>query len=852
MKHLLSFAAAALLSVSALAIPAKRSIRTVTQPDGKQLTVRLVGDETLHFYQTLDGIPLVRLADGSFAYASLEGNALVAGKTLAHESADRSVEETALLAQNSQLLSRLSALHRERLSLRNAPRTKRLAARKANRTKRVAAATQNDVKRGLVILVNFTDVKMYSANTRDVFDDMFNKVGYTGNGNSGSVHDYFYDQSYGKCDIQFDVVGPVAVSQKRSYYGGNDSYGNDKNPAQMVYEACKLVDSQVNFKDYDWDGDGEVDQVFVICAGQSEAYEENNKECIWPHEWLISEDGYNLTLDGVKIDTYGCSTELYGTSTTRMDGIGTACHEFSHCMGLPDLYDVDYSGGFGMDSWSLMDYGSYTHDGFGPTGYTAYERWVSGWLEPTELTQPVSITNMPSLAKDPVAYIVYNAANRNEYYILENRQQDGWFEYDEGRGLMITHVDYDSQVWNNNGVNDSPNHQRCTIFAADNDYSNETLYGDLYPYKSNNALTNTSKPSATLFNANTDGKKLMNKPITDISVTADSLVQFSFMGGTQLAAPVPLAATDVDTLSFTAHWQAADGATDYELEVRPASTLATPTAELASDDFDMWGTDLSADSNVDLSSKLNEYFTTMGWSGTKVFEGPSRLKLGSSNQNGSITSPVYSAPASGCVTLRVTCKKYNSDTGKLNVKLCTAYGDEIWSKSITPSSTETENVMIVSDVDEDFYVTFSTSAKRVYLTGDMGIYDGSFTDADLELPADSTRKATLSATNGLSLSVVGLTKNTPYLWRVRSVAGTSTSAWSAQQLVSASSQTGIVHTTSTETWNATTMVDVYSTTGQKLFTAPYGTWSHSLPAGAYILRRGEQVRMEMAASRTAF
>lgn len=846
MKHLLSFAAAALLSVSALAIPAKRVTRTVTQPDGKQLTIRLVGDETLHFYQTLDGIPLVRLADGSFTYASLEGNALVSAKTLAHEAADRSAEETALLAQNSQLLSRLSALHKERLSLRNASREKRLAARKANRMKRATAETQNNVKRGLVILVNFTDVKMYSANTRDVFDDMFNKVGYTGNGNSGSVHDYFYDQSYGKCNIQFDVVGPVTVSQKLSYYGGNDSSGNDKNPAQMVYEACKLVDDQVNFKDYDWDGDGEVDQVFVICAGQSEVYEENPEYCIWPHEWLISEGGYNLTLDGVKIDTYGCSTELYGTSTTRMDGIGTACHEFSHCMGLPDLYDVDYSGGFGMDSWSLMDYGSYGNDGFGPTGYTAYERWVSGWLEPTELTQPVSITDMPSLAKEPVAYIVYNGANRNEYYILENRQQDGWFEYDEGRGLMITHVDYDSRVWDNNGVNDSPNHQRCTIFAADNDYSNETLYGDLYPYGKNNALTNTSKPSASLFNANTDGKKLMNKPITDISVTADSLVQFSFMGGTQLAAPAPLAVSDVDTTSFTAHWQAADGATDYELEVRQASTLATPTSELASDDFDMWGTSLTSDANVDISSKLDGYFSTKGWSGTKVFEGPSRLKLGSSNQNGSITSPVYSAPTSGNVTICVTCKKYNSDTGKLNVKLSTAYGDEIWSKTITPSSTETENVMIVSDVDEDFCVTFSTSAKRVYLTGDMGIYDGSFTDSDLELPAAGPRKSTLSATNGLSLSVNGLTKNTPYLWRVRSVASGSTSAWSAQQLVTTSSSTGIASATTSDVWNAATTVEVYSTTGQKLFTAPYGTWSRTLPAGAYLLRCGGQVRVEMA------
>ncbi len=845
MKRIFTFAAAALLAISAMAVPAKRTVRTVTQPDGKQLTVRLVGDETLHFYQTLDGKPLVRLADGSFSYARLEGNTLVAANALAHEVADRTAAETALLADNDGLLNSLSQLHRQRLSLRNASRIKRLEARKAaSRTKRATA--QDEVKRGLVILVNFQDVKMNSANTHDVFNEMFNKVGYTGNGNSGSVHDYFYDQSYGQCNIQFDVVGPVTVSQKLSYYGGNDSYGNDKNAGQMVYEACKLVDSQVNFKDYDWDGDGEVDQVFVVCAGQSESFDGNDTDCIWPHEYYISQYGYSLTLDGVKIDNYGCSTELFEDSKSRMDGIGTACHEFSHCMGLPDLYDTDYSGGFGMDSWSLMDYGCYGNDSFGPTGYTAYERWVSGWLEPEELTQPVTVSDMPSLDKKPVAYIVYNGANRNEYYILENRQQDGWFEYDEARGLMITHVDFNQSVWDNNAVNDAPKHQRCSIIAADNDYDHDTLEGDLYPYKKNNALTNTSQPAATLFNANTDGTKYMNKAITDISITADSLVQFVFMGGTQLAVPAPQAATDVDTTSFTAHWEAVEGATGYEVEVRPASTLSTPAAELASDDFDAWGAKLTSDSSVDISSKLDDYFTTKGWSGVKVFAGPSRVKLGSSSQNGSITSPVYSAPASGSVTVRVACKKYGNDTGKLNVKLFTSYGEELWSQTIAPKADEAENVMIVTDVDKDFYVSVSSSAKRVYLTGDMGIYDGQFTDSDLETLTDNSRQAKLSAVSGTSFAVDSLTKSTPYLWRVRTVSGSTSSAWSAQQLVTTSKQTGIAQAATAATWNASASVEVYSTTGQKLLTAPYASWSRTLPAGAYLLRRGSEVRVEMA------
>ncbi len=552
MKHLITLLLCALLAIPAAAIPAWPGTKTFLQPDGTRLTVRLVGDELSSYYQTTDGIPLVRLADGSFHYARLDGERLVSANCLAHEAAVRSAEELRLTAGHAAIVDRLAALHTNRLAVRNAHRFSRLETR--NNASRNARAVQSGKQRGLVILVNFQDVKMTPEHTRQAFDDMFNKEGYHDNGNLGSVHDYFYDQSYGQFDLTFDVVGPVTLSHDLSYYGAPGSWV-DIRPADMIVEACKLADDSVDFRKYDWDGDGKVDQVFVLCAGQSQAFNGNPEDCIWPHEATLAEWFKTLTLDGVKINTYACSTELNMDSQTRMDGIGAACHEFSHCMGIPDFYDAENGINFGMGYWSLCCYGCYAGNTYGPSGYTAYERWVSGWLEPTELTGPTVVNSIPSLDKKPVAYVVYNPADRNEYYMLENRQKGGWYDYDACSGLMITHVDYDEKAWKNNKVNTVADHQRYTIMAADGDASYRSDSLDLFPNRyGSNELTNTSVPAATLYNANTDGTYFMNAPITNIAVSADGLASFTFKGGTEgiasaTSADAWNAATSVDVYS---------------------------------------------------------------------------------------------------------------------------------------------------------------------------------------------------------------------------------------------------------------------------------------------------------------
>lgn len=410
-------------------------------------------------------------------------------------------------------------------------------------------------KKGLVILAEFTDTKFANGHDRDKYNDILNSPGYTSNeGFIGSVNDYFRDQSAGLFDLQFDVLGPYTTKYSYKYYGKNDDKELDLLPQDMIIEMCLAADADVNFADYDWDGDGEVDEVFVVYAGKGESDNTNKPDLIWPHMWTLEEAcGNTLTLDGVDINVYACANEL--RSSGRINGIGTFCHEFSHCMGLPDFYDIFHSGSFGMDVFDMMSEGNYRGDTFTPVGYTAYEKMMCGWADPIVLRdEDVAVDALKPISENGNTYIIYNDAHPDEYYMIENRQKTGWDINYPAKGLMIIHVDYDAEVWVNNIPNTiisledalkeeltcGNDHQRMTIFHADNDddssywsktgqyYRKNTLTTDLYPYLSNDSLTATSAPAATLFHENSQGTKLMQGAILDITQHKDGTMSFRY------------------------------------------------------------------------------------------------------------------------------------------------------------------------------------------------------------------------------------------------------------------------------------------------------------------------------------
>ena len=492
-------------------VPAKRGVwRTVTLSSGLTVKARLCGDEHAHWWQAEDG-------------SCFDVDSLGKGKAV--------VPQELMSKARSRMAARWQAARRA-----NAKKASQRIATNGNKGK------FQGQRHGLIILVNFADSKFNTSKfgpTQTLYSRIANEANYGENNFKGSISDYFKAQSGGQFLLDFDVAGPVTLPHGYSYYGQNDDYGYDMRPKEMVKEACQAVDGSVDFSKYDWDGDGEVEEVFVVYAGNGEHDTANQPNLIWPHMDNLANYDEQLTLDGVTINTYACASELNGDKT--LSGIGTFCHEFSHCMGFPDMYDTASDGNnFGMGSWDLMDYGSYNGAGYVPAGYSGYEKMVCGWTTPIELDKPMTVNGMERLADMGQTYIIYNKGNRNEYYILENRQQSGFDKYLPGSGLLIEHIDYDKDIWEWNAVNTTNggyypegsytpsynDHQRITIFHANNieyDGNNAT-----YPYASLDSLTDSSQPAATVWNANADGTYLMHCRVYGITQNADGTVAFSF------------------------------------------------------------------------------------------------------------------------------------------------------------------------------------------------------------------------------------------------------------------------------------------------------------------------------------
>ena len=328
-------------------------------------------------------------------------------------------------------------------------------------------------KKGLIILVEFPDIKFQSENSFQTWSDIANLHGYADNKASGSVSDYFYDQSYGQFHLTFDVVGPVEAQHEHAYYGQNIDWGDnlgwfDQNVGELVEEACLAVSSQVRFADYDWNNDGEVEQVFLLYAGHGENdYWSQDSTVIWPHMALMEDDwGYEggLLLQDVRINTYACSNEI--TRSNKLAGMGTFCHEFSHCLGLPDLYNTE-EGYSVVGAYDLMDQGGYNGNGWRPAGYSSYERYACGWLMPQAVEDAQTVKTLEPLHEQPDARIYRTSPDASDYYLIEYRKKERWDAYIPTAGLMAWHIDYDETSWQENTVNNDPEHLRVERMSLD-------------------------------------------------------------------------------------------------------------------------------------------------------------------------------------------------------------------------------------------------------------------------------------------------------------------------------------------------------------------------------------------------
>lgn len=556
------------------AIPAYPKPLKVKQADGSWLTIQMRGDEHGHYVLTSDGIPLVFNArQKNYEYADWKDGKVQASGIKAAEASERTAKVKAFVKSQDKSAI-LESFKRARLQqLQQTLSSRRNVSLKASsnpqKEKLNNFPTIGEVH-SLVILVQFADTKFSTvgSDAHQFFNNMLNEPGFTySNGANGSARDFYLNSSNGRFQPQFDVIGPVTLPEKYSYYGANQGSSVD-NPArleQFVREACTLADPLVDFSQYDHNQDGYIDNIYFFYAGKGEA-DSGDGNAIWPHSAYYSDmakdaglSETSLKLNGVEVGNYTCSNEINGTLITPQPaGIGTFVHEFGHVLGLADHYDVNYGmTTFAPGSFDTMAQASYNNNGNTPAAFSAYERACLGWLDLTVLKDGVDSLNvLPDLNDSNKAYVVpVGGTDDEEYFIMENRQKKGWDAFIPGHGMLLWHIDYDAKAWEKNELNITGTHQRVDIVEADNKLSDNTRAGDPFPGTSNVTQCNLTSWA---------GGKVMS--LDDIE-EKDGIINL-MLGGLNLKLNTPdVKVTEVQDSSIVVGWTDVPVAKRYVLNI---------------------------------------------------------------------------------------------------------------------------------------------------------------------------------------------------------------------------------------------------------------------------------------------
>lgn len=459
-RHVLTALSLLMTGSIVYAIPPKLDPTPIIQPDGSTVTIKVVGNRDLHFTVDEEGTLLTRDQDGFFKLARVNENGEVVSTGIkATES-----NSPAAVKLNNELVKKVKKA-----------RTVPTRAEQSGLGMYKKGYPTKGSPKVPVILVEFQDVK-FSDNydAKEYFTNLITGENFTDQGAPGSIKKYFEDQSQGVFVPQFDVYGPVTLSKNMAYYGSNNGI-QDALSHYMVSESLKILNPDVDFSQYDADQDKDIDFVYIIYAG----YGENRgagEDTIWPHAGYIKGDGDYVTVDGVWGNNYACSNELvFGTD--EPEGMGAFVHEYSHIIGLPDIYPTspeilmfegwDYTAG----QYTILDYGPYNNDGKTPPNYTAYERNALKWGEEPIMLEKTAKMELEDISTGRFALIP--TEDKNEFFLIENRQQTGWDEHIPNHGMLVWHIDYNRQKFQNNQVNNDKNHQHVRLVKA----NNEMLFG---------------------------------------------------------------------------------------------------------------------------------------------------------------------------------------------------------------------------------------------------------------------------------------------------------------------------------------------------------------------------------------
>ncbi len=732
-RILLSATIALTAATGAWAVKAWPGQHTAAQPDGTTLSYRIVGDEHCHAFATTDGFLLAQGQGGHLFYARKAADGeLIPSTIVAHNPSARPIGETMQLDQWG--TKDFGKVYEQRQAA--------TGARRAGRLPGGSFPTTGNLK-GIILLVEFADNSMQEGHDSTLFHKLMNDEGCTLENATGSARDYFIDQSGGLFTPDFDVAGTIKLSHRMAYYGANNSQGSDSKPGEMVKEACEQAAEKlgVDFSKYDFDNDGTVDFVYVIYAGYAESYGASSNT-IWPHAALLDNLGVSCSVGGKKINRYACSSELKYTTGTRVEGIGTFCHEFSHVLGLPDMYNTYSTGSQQVGRWDVMDQGNYNNESHTPPSMSAFERASLGWMELTEIDTPADSMALPEMTANKVAYRI-STANDNEYFTLENRQQRGWDAYQPGRGLMIMHITYEPSAWAGNYVN-AGTFPRYDLVEADGTQGGGEQ-GDLYPTATNDMFTDYSTP-----NSLSRSGVPTEKGVTNIRMDG-GVISFTFMKD-RLRRPVIGQTTNITPNALTVNWSEVEGAIAYRLhfdEVLPDSINPL----LLDEDFDaLTEGEYPKSGATDIGQTLDSYLSSSPWYGTALYSCGGYLRMGGYGQSGTLHTPTIDAGAHGGeLTIALSARSYPAKNVAFTVELVdVASGTTLASQQFKANKAEQTYTMATDGVASHCRFVITTNNERLFVNRLRMV------------------KGTIGADKADSLWILG-----PKSWDIDSISGTS-------------------------------------------------------------------------------
>lgn len=516
MKKIFIYILASIFPILGFAVPATPSLLSKVQPNGSVVNYYLHGDEFFSYQTTEDGCLIQENIHGFFEYATLNSNGVIhslgirVGGLL-----DRKLLQTP--DRINQIVCSIGITARLNRSKKN-----KMLQSKPHKYPLVGTP------KSLVILAEFSDVDFTIVNSQNAYTNLLNEENYSTNGGVGSAKDYFKASSNNVFAPNFVVVGPYKLPNNQKYYGEPNGTQHDRRATQMIIDACRAADADIDFSQYDTDNDGTIDNVFVYYSGHNQA-EGASENTIWPHRFKVYD---NVVLDGKQLYDYACTSELSGSSGTRMCGIGTFSHEFGHVLGLPDYYDTsnNRNNPHVPGAWNIMSSGSYNGRGKTPPAYSAEDRFYLGWLQPIQI-ETGGQYSLSSLNSSNSAYLLAskssNLSGNNpdpvEYFLLENRQHDGWDTPSTcifGTGMLITHIKYSNQNWRYNRVNNDLDAPGYIVVRADGSSSQNNLAGDPFP--------GTDRVST--FDPTLQSGQKLKLPLTNIFENGNDII-FSVAGG---------------------------------------------------------------------------------------------------------------------------------------------------------------------------------------------------------------------------------------------------------------------------------------------------------------------------------